>query len=222
HETLARTERTKGGPQHPAYDMKLSGTGDVVMTDMRETSAGLVLGKDLEGRFFVRTPSGRLAAELYKPMGRVVELGLAPGSYSVRMERTKGLADATVDLEEGKRRALGGADFQAASRDLTRQRGKGGEKDSSNGIAEADTDSAGAGGYSMEINDQLDVGIPVGMDRDYTFSVGFFLNQQRKPFHGMQLALFFNHATAALWGGQISVLGNMTHGDMEGFQAAAI
>ncbi|MEO7776507.1 MAG: caspase family protein, partial [Fibrobacteria bacterium] len=42
HETLARTERTKGGPQHPAYDMKLSGTGDVVMTDMRETTAGLV------------------------------------------------------------------------------------------------------------------------------------------------------------------------------------
>ncbi len=34
HETLARTENTMGGAQHPSYDMKLSGKGDVVMTDL--------------------------------------------------------------------------------------------------------------------------------------------------------------------------------------------
>jgi uncharacterized caspase-like protein len=53
HETLGRTAETRGGAQHPAYDIQLSGTGDVVMTDLRQASASLVLGLDLDGRFFV-------------------------------------------------------------------------------------------------------------------------------------------------------------------------
>ena len=40
HETLGRTSETQVGAQHPAYDIELSGTGDVVMTDLRQTSAG--------------------------------------------------------------------------------------------------------------------------------------------------------------------------------------
>ena len=34
-QTLGRTQNTSHGPQHPAYDMHLSGTGDVVITDLR-------------------------------------------------------------------------------------------------------------------------------------------------------------------------------------------
>ncbi|MCE2433891.1 MAG: caspase family protein, partial [Candidatus Latescibacteria bacterium] len=52
--TLKRTEKTQGGAQHPAYDIKMTGTGDVVMTDVRETSASLILSDELNGRFFVR------------------------------------------------------------------------------------------------------------------------------------------------------------------------
>jgi hypothetical protein len=53
NETLGRTAETKGGAQHPSYDINLSRTGDVVMTDLRQTSATLVLGETLDGRFFV-------------------------------------------------------------------------------------------------------------------------------------------------------------------------
>jgi hypothetical protein len=214
HETLARTERTKGGPQHPAYDMKLSGTGDVVMTDMRETSAGLVLDKDLEGRFFVRTPAGQLIAELYKPQGRLVELGLPPGPYAIRVERPKAQYTASIELADGKRQTLAAADFRSASPDLALQRGKGGRE-------AAGTGSDSTGGFAMEINDHVDVDVYRGMDRNYTFSLGFLLNRQSRPFHGLQLALFFNHASA-LWGGQMAVLGNSAHGPMEGFQLSAI
>jgi hypothetical protein len=210
HETLARTERTKGGPQHPAYDMKLSGTGDVVMTDMRETSAGLVLDKDMEGRFFVRTPNGRLIAELYKPQGRSVELGLPAGEYSIRMERPKTLLAAEVALAEGAHRNLDAGDFKALSRESGVQRGKGGG-----------SDSLSEGGVAMEIRDQVDLDMHAGMERKYTLSLGVLLNRQPKPFHGLQLALFFNHA-AALWGGQVSVFGNGVGGPMDGFQASAI
>ncbi|NVB83086.1 MAG: caspase family protein, partial [Kofleriaceae bacterium] len=38
-QTLGRTQNTSHGPQHPAYDMHLSGTGDVVITDLRATES---------------------------------------------------------------------------------------------------------------------------------------------------------------------------------------
>ena len=40
-----------GGAQHPSRDMNLTGTGDVVITDIRNTTAGLILMKN--GRSFV-------------------------------------------------------------------------------------------------------------------------------------------------------------------------
>jgi len=77
-ETLARTVDLSGGAQHPAYDMNLSGTGDVVLTDVRRVSAGISLHDDVEGRLFVRAADRRLVAELYKPSGRAIELAWCP------------------------------------------------------------------------------------------------------------------------------------------------
>lgn len=209
HETLARTERTKGGPQHPAYDMKLSGTGDVVMTDMRQTSAGLVLGAQLEGRFFVRNEDGQLVAELYKPAGRPMELGLPAGTYSVLLESPATSSVAQVSLSEGRRQDLAGNQFRVVSRERTVSRG------GSDG-----GDSSSSGGVKLEVNDQIDM--PTGMPDDFTLSVGFFLNRQLKPFHGLQLALFLPYAGDVVKGGQISALGNYVGKDLQGFQASPI
>ncbi len=49
HETLSRTERTVAGAQHPEYDWHLSGKGELVMTSLQETSAGLVLDEKVTG-----------------------------------------------------------------------------------------------------------------------------------------------------------------------------
>ena len=103
NETLGRTVDTKGGAQHPSYDINLSGTGDVVMTDIRQTTATLVLGEDLEGRFFVRNAARELVVELYKPRGRRVELGVEPGAYEVRIELPKSSLLAKASVDEGVR-----------------------------------------------------------------------------------------------------------------------
>ena len=179
HETLARTERTKGGAQHPAYDMKLSGTGDVVMTDMRATTAGLVLGKDLEGRFYIRNPKGELVAELYKPRSRSMELGLPPGAYSIRLEQPRSLDTASVTLSEGGRETLVLSRFQRMPREATVFRGgqSGGNPgdtlgDSGAAVAEgagsagaasaASPTSGPAPAFGFEYNDQVDM--RAGMD----------------------------------------------------------
>ncbi len=86
-ETLARTEATQGGAQHPAYDIQLVGAGDLVMTDIRGTTAGLQLGTDLAGRIHVRDRNDALVVALQKMPGRTVELGLEPGDYRVVVSR---------------------------------------------------------------------------------------------------------------------------------------
>ncbi len=122
-ETLARTLRTQGGTQHPAYDMNLVGTGNVVITDVRQTSAGLLLSDELVGRLFIRTENNQLVAELQKPAGRAIELGLEPGKYNLDIQRQSQVAVAAVELKPGERLALRNSAFQTASSEQTVSRG---------------------------------------------------------------------------------------------------
>src|SRR4030095_11481956 len=100
--THAQTANTQAGAQHPAYDIKMAGTGDVVMTDVRQVSSRLVLSEGYEGRFFVLHTRRHLVAELYKPHGRRVELGLEAGEYDVYFEQEKKLLVSTVTLVDGR------------------------------------------------------------------------------------------------------------------------
>ena len=121
--TLEGTERTQGGAQHPAYDIKMTGTGDVVMTDVRQTSAGLILAEALQGRFFIRNANRQLIAELFKPAGRRVELGLEPGAYRVHMAREVQSATTSVELAMGQRAILDEDHFEIIAREHTTMRG---------------------------------------------------------------------------------------------------
>lgn len=123
NETLGHTVETKGGAQHPSYDINLSGTGDVVITDIRQTSATLVLGQQLDGRLFVRNAKQELVVELYKPYGRRVELGVEPGSYELHLEREAAAFVAKTRLREGSKVVLGPAQFQPTTLEASRLRG---------------------------------------------------------------------------------------------------
>lgn len=122
-ETLARTERTLGGAQHPAYDIALAGTGDLVLTDVRSASAGLFITEEVSGRLYVRDAGGNLVVELSRPEGQTTELGLPPGAYRVTRERGREVLVANLVLAEGRRTALSAADFQAVDREPTVSRG---------------------------------------------------------------------------------------------------
>ena len=122
-ETLARTTESEAGAQHPSYHINLSGTGDVVMTDIRETSAGLALGEDLRGRFFIRDADDHLIAELYKPAGRRITLGLEAGEYRIHMSREPKLWTARVALARDELLVLRPEHFQVTDRQAAVVRG---------------------------------------------------------------------------------------------------
>ena len=121
--TLKRTEKTQGGAQHPAYDIKMTGTGDVVMTDVRETSASLILSDELNGRFFVRNSQEQLVAELDKTAGQTIELGLEPEVYDIHFEQRTKLLHSKVALKRGERFLLENRHFRSQVREKTTSRG---------------------------------------------------------------------------------------------------
>ncbi len=122
-ETLARTERTRSGPQHPGYDIQLVGSGDVVMTELRGAGATLAFPEAAGGRFFVRDAGQRLVAELRKLPGRQLELGLDPGEYRVTREEGGVFSETRVKLASGQKTELDLSGFTEAQRELTARRG---------------------------------------------------------------------------------------------------
>jgi hypothetical protein len=102
-ETLERTARTQYGPQHAARDTQLSGTGDLVLTDLGLTSSTLVLDMDIEGRTLVRDDDGHLVAELDKQIGVEIQLGLSAGTYDLTVVEPDDAryAVASIDVENG-------------------------------------------------------------------------------------------------------------------------
>ncbi len=101
-ETLSRTEGTRGGPQHAAYEFQLAGSGDLVMTDLRESTATLELAADIRGRVFIRDQRGNLEAELHKPRGSgTIALALEPGFYRITVDDGAKLWRASIRVTEG-------------------------------------------------------------------------------------------------------------------------
>ncbi len=124
HETLARTERSQGGPQHAAYDIQLAGSGDLVMTDLRGSGVRLTVAEDVQGRLFVRDWGNQLVAELQKPAGRKLALGLEAGRYHFVLERPSQRFEAELSVSPRGRAELRAGDFVPVT--LTRTAARGG------------------------------------------------------------------------------------------------
>lgn len=192
NETLQKTQSTSGGAQHPSRDMNLAGTGDVVMTDVRQTSAGLTLDASLEGRVFIRDSKGNLVAELYKHAGRALELGLPADTYQVQLEKQQSWKAENLRLPVGKRLTLNQQSFHLVKR----------EKATARGNAEGPS-----------VLDSLE-------ETPYEVEFGFFYGHSDDPGHGMLLSALATDAKKEWLGTQISPLGNLARRDVSGAQVA--
>jgi hypothetical protein len=123
-ETLAKTETSMYGAQHPSYDIQISGSGDVVLTDIKEISASLFISEDVTGRISIRDSSDFLVAELTKVTNKPLELGLEPGLYRIILQQGDKFYRAEITLPANARRRLGMETFSGvASSSGDRRRG---------------------------------------------------------------------------------------------------
>ena len=221
-ETLARTERSQAGPQHAAYEFDLAGTGDMVVTDVRGTQSGLVLTPELGGRITVREANGALVAELRKPAGNTIELGLDPGAYVVAMDSGSTIFQANVSLTAGKHTPLAAAAFHAAGpREATVARGddapaQPGEPAATATAAATPPPVAEPTSYKLSF-------FPTSSDARanvHGFSFGFVADRSQRV-HGFQLALAWAQTDVDLVALQLSAGANLVRGSFEGAQITA-
>ncbi|MGD2294934.1 MAG: caspase family protein [Candidatus Aminicenantes bacterium] len=123
NETLTQTTKTLSGPQHPNTHIQMSGTGDVVMTDIRRGSAVLVLLPDILGNIFIHDQNDLLVVEMTKPIGRRIELGLDEGSYRIINIVEGQVYESKVVLRKGKEYALDVGEFVETEKMYTTPRG---------------------------------------------------------------------------------------------------
>jgi hypothetical protein len=122
-ETLSQTEKTVSGPQHPNYNIRMSGTGDVIITDIRKSDSILRIGKDVHGKLFIHDQNQVLIAELNKAAGRTVELGLDKGKYRIINILDKDVHESHIKLTEGKTTELKIGQFKKSKKIDTVARG---------------------------------------------------------------------------------------------------
>jgi len=112
NETLTQTEKTMNGPQHPNYHIQMSGTGDVVITEIWKSDAVLVLKEDVAGKIYIHNQQNALVMKLDKAAGREVSLGLNAGAYRIINISDQKVWEVTVSLISGKRFDVGHAQFE--------------------------------------------------------------------------------------------------------------
>ena len=204
NETLQKTETTLGGAQHPSRDMNLAGTGDVVMTDLRATGAGLDVDENVSGRLYIRDADGELVAELNKKRGRAMSLGLPPGNYTVNLQHDLDYMGATVKLVNGKREKITAENFKSVMAEQTVFRGEIG------------------GNRSCPGGDTIACSLD-SLDHNGKFRTTFkFVNTDSDPRKGLQLGLFVARTKDYMLGTQVSLFANIAQKEMHGLQATTI
>ncbi len=209
-ETLAQTEASRGGAQHAAYDINLTGSGDLVLTDLRRNTARLELSSDIGGRVFVRRVGGELAAELYKPMGSApVLLALEPGLYQVTVDDGDVLRRAYKDVRARGRVTISTSEMREIQRETTTTRGDEKYKDVAFDVGLFPP---------LSINGQIARAkkIPDTQIRN-TASISFAWGRSGAV-DGVAMSMGGSWVKDRVDGAQISMLANVAPGEVEGAQ----
>lgn len=199
HETLERTEKTAGGPQHAGYDMGIAGSGDVVMTDLGRSEASVALPDSMEGRFFIRDARDRLVAEVRKPAGRPLQLALEAGAYQALWHTESGILSVRFNLQKGAEAVLTrGSKWKPVPKEAAQERG----------------------GSSPRKEELYDAAWSRNLSGESTFE--WFYNPSSEDYRGTQSSLLYNHALARFHGQQLAVAVNRADTGLGGLQASGV
>jgi caspase domain-containing protein len=108
--TLTATAST-GVRQHPGYDYRLAGKGELVLTEMTQPSATLELPAGFERALIVLVRRDQVLAELTSDLTR--RIALAPGEYAVRVWKGTQSYAARTSVAAGEAKTLSWSDLQS-------------------------------------------------------------------------------------------------------------
>ncbi|GEM_PF-2704444 len=101
--TIETTSHTRAGIQHPAYQFRIYGEGDLVLADLTQGHSGLVFGYRQDGKYLVVDKErGNILADFYKGPDRELLISLPQGNYNVLKVEKEQWRVADVSVAEGK------------------------------------------------------------------------------------------------------------------------
>ncbi len=103
-QTVARTSLLPVGVQHPSYDYKLSGQGELVLSTLQRATSQLVLPAGMERAVVSDVLRDQVIAELPSPANR--EIALPSGQYGVRVFKSGQSFGGRISVAEGTRREV--------------------------------------------------------------------------------------------------------------------
>jgi hypothetical protein len=103
-QTVSATAATARGPQHPTYDFRMAGRGDVVLSDLRRAEAHLRIPADPGALYLLRGPRA-ISVEVAAGSSEL-RLALPAGRYEVERRARNGRARGGVGLARGDDRPL--------------------------------------------------------------------------------------------------------------------
>ena len=213
-ETLASTENTKYGAQHPAYEINLTGSGDLVFTDLRAATGGLSLAKDLAGRIYIRDARGLLAVELAKPEGKAMDIGLQPGRYDIVLDRETGRYRGTVSVGDKRRTLVSAPDLVWYPAEAATARGPAAR------LPEIEGRATRVSPISVNLLPELAGGL-FSSDSDRRVSINLLIGSTAS-LAGFEVAGLVNAESRHVVGFQAAGLGNLVAGNVTGFQSAGL
>jgi hypothetical protein len=81
--TISSTAGTSGGIQHPSYQFRIQGEGDIVLADLNIRTRGILLAGDVAGDITILSDKGIVMADLTKKEESAVMIALGAGTYKV-------------------------------------------------------------------------------------------------------------------------------------------
>ena len=94
--TLSSTAGSSGGIQHPSYQFRIQGEGDIVLADLNIRSCGIMLDADLTGNVTIFNEKSSVVADFEKERNSAIMIALNPGTY--RVIKTSGETHANRPL----------------------------------------------------------------------------------------------------------------------------
>jgi len=119
--TLSSTSETTVGPQHPAYDYRLAGRGDLVLTQLQKPSAVLELPSGFDRILLASAPREQVLAELGPRSGH--RIAIPYGKYKLRAWKGAQAFAAHVSVARGQALRVAAAELQPVRGGLAVRKG---------------------------------------------------------------------------------------------------
>jgi hypothetical protein len=119
--TIATSGATLAGTQHPAYDFRLSGQGELILTELAQPSAALALPDGFDRALVIEIARDQVIAELGR--GALAQVAVVPGKYGVRAWKQDRVFEGKVVVAASAVRRVRWDELHAIELPATRAKG---------------------------------------------------------------------------------------------------